>query len=152
MNRSRHAPRPARWPYLLSALLLIAPAYYFYQSLHPVFPEAWSERHIGPFTATVAPVENGSAYRYDGAYIRDFQVRFCEACHERIRLARLHVGPAPGVPSAEAAGIVHGPRGAQGAHVRFPHWPPDTEDRLWLIVQEWSGETHVTAWPLYGGF
>lgn len=136
-----------RWAYRASGLILIAPIWYFYVSMNPEFPPAWPEQQVGPFTATPTPGDAEPPYLHDENYYKDFSVRFCDGCVERIRLAYLSVGAAPAALPAELDGILHGDRYLQHVHAPYPEaLGPD--DRLWFTVQEWNGRVHHAAWPL----
>ncbi|MEX0730410.1 MAG: hypothetical protein WED00_10470 [Aquisalimonadaceae bacterium] len=139
--------QPARWKYCLSALLLILPAWFYYQSLNPELPPEWSEQRVGPFTAAPTPADTQPAYVYDGVSLKDFSVRFCEGCRARMRTAYLVVGPEPAAIPAGYDGIVHGHGSYAHVHVPYPERPAP-EHRLWLTVQEWDGRLHQVSWPL----
>lgn len=142
--------RPRRWKYLLNGLLLIAPAWFYYDSLSPAFPDEWPEQSIGPFTAAPRPANDGPQFYYDGGYIKDFSVRFCDGCVSRIRAAHISVGEQPAPAPSGHEGVLHGNSLAQHVHAPFPaRIAPN--DRLWLTVQEWNGAVHHASWPLPEG-
>lgn len=140
----------SRWirvAYWLSALLLILPAWYLYQSLNPVFPPEWQEQQLGPISAAPMPMNETGPYQYDGKYYKDFAVRLCEGCAERMRTAYLSVGAHPAAVPADGEGVLHGSSLFMEAHAPFPA-ELAAEDRLWLSVQEWDGQLHHASWPL----
>lgn len=136
-----------RLKFWLSGLVLLAPCWYFYQSLNPVFPTEWQEKTIGPFTAALTPANNAPAYPHDGDYLKDFSVRFCEGCTPRIRTAYLQVGSEPLPVSTEVEGILHGHGNVLHVHAPYPLAPTKT-DKLWLTVQTWDGQVFYEYWDL----
>lgn len=144
------APPRKRWPrarYWLNAFVLIAPAWFFYDALTPVFPAAWPTQAAGPFTVTPTPHDEAGPYPHDGVFVKDFAFRFCDGCAPRIRMAYANAGPAALAEPDGEEGIVHGHGAMQEAHVPYPA-QPGPADRLWLTVQEWDGTLHRVAWPL----
>jgi hypothetical protein len=136
-----------RWRFRLNGLLLVAPVWFFYDALTPVFPPAWPEQAIGPFTATPTPADGAPPYVHDGALVKDFSVRFCTGCVASIRTGHVSVGPAP-VPAPDGYdGVLHGNAISQHVHVPFPA-QASAADRLWISVQEWNGQVHSASWPL----
>lgn len=139
-----------RWPrarYWLNALVLIAPLWFFYDALTPVFPAPWPTQTVGPFTVTPMPHDDAGPYRHDGGQVKDFAFHFCDGCVARIRMAYANAGPAALTEADGGEGVVHGRGAMQEAHVPYPA-QPGAADRLWLTVQEWDGTLHRFAWPL----
>lgn len=132
----------------LSVVLLIAPVWFLYQSMNPVFPVAWLEQSIGPFTATPTPADNNSPYYYDGEYYKDFSVRLCEGCAAKVRRAFLSIGTKAAIPDDESVGVLHGGRFILHAHAPSPAQTSGS-DRLWLIIEDWHGEQYQQSWPIY---
>ena len=131
----------------LSIVLLIAPAWLLYQSMNPVFPEAWSKKSVGPFTAIPTPADNHAPYYYDGKYYKDFSVRLCDGCTAQVRRAFLSVGNEAAIPEAEPTGILHGSRFILHAHAPAPQHITE-QDRLWLVIEDWQGKQYQQSWPL----
>ena len=143
-------PEPTRWhrrKYWLNALLLLAPIWFLYASLTPVFPPPWETKTAGQITVTPSPHDEGAPYEHDGIRVKDFSFRLCEGCAEAIRLASANVGLAPTSPAEVEDGIVHGRGNLQEAHVPYPARLSGNE-RLWLSVQTWDGALHHIDWPL----
>lgn len=113
----------------------------------PATPAAWSSEAIGPWTLTPAPADDGPPYVHDGERIKDFRFVTCEGCGAQMRsgVARVAVTAPQLGPGID--GIVHGHGDHLEAHVP---WPEQTGDdhRLWVTVQDWSGNTHSTSWSL----
>jgi hypothetical protein len=139
-----------RWAYWLSGLLLVLPAWYLYHSLNPVFPAEWPEQQLGSFSAAPMPANTAGPYRYDGKYYKDFTVRLCEGCAQRLRTAYLSVGPQPVPVPADGEGVLHGGDLFMEAHAPFPAVLA-AEDRLWLTVQQWDGRLYHASWGLPEG-
>lgn len=137
-----------RWMYRFSGFVLIAPAWFFYEAMSPPpLPQQWQQQSIGPFTAAPQPANNDAPYPHDGAFAKDFSVHFCAGCVERIRVAWLSVGEQPSALPDDLAGILHGNNFEQHVHAPFPK-QRGNNDKLWLTVQQWNGQTHHAAWPL----
>lgn len=136
--------------YRLNALLLIVPLWFVYRTLVPEAAAEWPVRGIGPFTAAPMPADADPPYLHEDGYMKDFAVRLCSGCGERIRLAYLSVGERPAETRDGVDGILHGFGSLQHAHAPFPK-QPGMRDKLWLTVQEWNGQLHHAAWPLHGG-
>lgn len=137
-----------RGMYRVSGLVLIAPVWFFYEAMSPPpLPAQWQRQSIGPFTAAPQPVNNDAPYPHDGAFAKDFSVHFCEGCIAQIRMAWLGVGERPSALPDDLAGILHGNNHEQHVHAPFPQALGDN-DKLWLTVQQWNGQTHHTAWSL----
>lgn len=136
-----------RWRFHLNGLLLILPFWYLYQSLNPAFPAAWPQQAVGPFTATPVPSDTDEPYEHDGALVKDFSVKLCAGCVEKIRQAYVSVGPQPAASPQGYEGILHGNNFGLHAHVPFPHQLQD-DDLFWITLEEWNGERHHGAWSL----
>lgn len=134
----------------LNALFLIVPLWFFYRMLTPALLDAWPEQRVGPFTAAPVPANMDPPYPHEDGHVKDFSVRFCDGCTQRMRLAYLFVGSeadAAHHSSDASLGVLHGTGPMLHAHVAYPV-QPDVEHRLWLAVQEWNGRWHRVAWPL----
>lgn len=133
----------------LSVVFLIAPVWFLYQSMNPVFPAAWPERPIGPFTAIPTPADDTAPYFYDGKHFKDFSVRLCEGCTAQVRRAFLSIGTEARIPDGEPTGILHGSSFILHAHAPAPA-PVQISgsDRLWLIVEDWQGKQYQQSWEL----
>lgn len=138
---------PQRQLLRLSVVFLIAPVWFLYQSMNPVFPAAWPEQSIGPFTAIPTPADDTAPYFYDGKYFKDFSVRLCEGCTAQVRRAFLSIGTEARIPDGEPAGILHGNSFILHAHARAPAQISGS-DRLWLIVEDWQGKQYQQSWSL----
>ena len=144
----KNRKKPARWKYLLNALVLIAPAWYFYDSMTPPEqPAALPERELAGITAAPRPTDTDPPYRHEGRYLKDFSVAFCEGCAERIRTAYLSVSDSPPALPEDGFGVIHGHGATKHVHAPYPSEPRDGH-RLWLTVQTWDGEIHRVSWPL----
>jgi hypothetical protein len=133
-----------------SGLLLVLPCWFLWQSLNPVFPAEWTEQQAGPFTVALTPADDAPPYAHDDARLKDFSARFCEGCVAKVRMAWLSVGSAPSTLPDDLAGVLHGDSRNQHVHAPFP-LQTAPEDRLWLSVQDWQGDTHHASWPLPDG-
>ena len=91
----RKQPRLQKRLFLLSALLLVLPPIFYYQSLHPVFPEGLPQQTIGEFTITPMPFDNDAPYQHDGIYVKDFLLMFNKGEISNIRQAYLNIGEHP---------------------------------------------------------
>lgn len=134
--------------YWLNGFVIVLPVYFLYDSLTPAPPpEAWEMQVIGPFEVTPTPADNALPYQHDGEWVKDFSVQFCAGCVKKIRLAYMSVGEQPAPVPAGAEGILHGNHQMQHVHAPYPLERTE-QDRLWISVQEWSGDLHHASWPL----
>lgn len=138
-----------RYRFWLSGLVLLASAWFFYRALNPQFPPPWSEQPVGPFTATPMPADNAPPYPHGDAWLKDFSVRFCDGCVQRIRMAHLSVGAVPKPLGDDLEGVLHGNALLQHVHAPFPA-EVRPSDRLWLTVEDWQGRSYHAAWTLEG--
>lgn len=136
-----------RYKYLVNLLLLVLPAYFFWQAMHPVEQPPLEQKTLGSLTATPVPLDDLDPYLHDGIYVKDFRVDFCDGCISQIRQAYLIAGPAPQAFPVEGDGVLHGSGYALHVHAAFPERTRE-EDRLWLIVETWDGEIFQASWPL----
>ncbi|MGB3619781.1 MAG: hypothetical protein WBA20_00370 [Ketobacter sp.] len=134
--------------YWLNGLVIIAPVYFLYTSLTPpALQEAWEEQSIGPFTAIPTPANGEPPYLHDGESVKDFSVKFCDGCVEKIRYAYMSVGERPAPIPRGGEGILHGNRVTQHVHAPYPA-ELNAADKLWVSVQEWNGKIHHGGWSL----
>ncbi len=131
----------------LSVIFLITPVWFLYQSMNPVFPDAWPEQPVGPFTATPTPADDNAPYYYAGKHYKDFSVRLCEGCTAQVRRAFLSIGAEAGIPEGEPTGILHGSRFILHAHAPVPERITQ-QDRLWLTIEDWQGKQYQQSWEL----
>jgi hypothetical protein len=138
--------RPFR--YCLNALLLVAPAWFFYASLTPPpLPDPWDTQALGPWSLTPIPADDAPPYRHDGSLVKDFHFRICDGCGARMRTAIARVAMAAPELDASIEGIVHGHGDFLEAHVPWPEELTESH-RLWVTSQDWSGATYHASWPL----
>ncbi|QUN05234.1 hypothetical protein KDN34_13655 [Shewanella yunxiaonensis] len=134
----------------ISGLLLILPAYFFYESLHPTFPDALPVQTVGEFTLAPMPLDLNAPYRHDGEYIKDFMVLFQKGDITDIRQAFMNIGPnALSVAQLHDGdlGILHGSRYGQHVHA-LTNGSISSGDRLWLTIEDWQGEIRTVSWPV----
>lgn len=146
-----------RYKYKLNFLILILPLYFFYQSLHPVFPPAWPaqtlgslEQKFGPFEIVPMPFDLEPAYQHENSYVKDFLLMFNQGDIGQIRQAYLNIGEQPLALSElqqGSDGILHGSRHGQHVHAiaqpSFKH-----QDKMWLTIENWQGDQITTSWEL----
>lgn len=139
-----------RHRYTFSALVLLLPGWFYYQSLHPVFPAVWPEQQIAQLKVSAMPFDQLPPYLHDGLYVKDFMLMFADADISGIRQAFLNIGPAP-LPLQQLQvaelGILHGSRYGQHAHALAAE-KIRAGDKLWLVMQDWSGTLHTTSWEI----
>lgn len=139
---------PGKLKYCLNALLLIAPAWFFYASLQaPSTPDSWPAQALGPWSLTPTPADSDPPYRHDGALVKDFRFHTCPGCGAQVRTAIARVASAAPAIDAEIEGVIHGHGDFLEAHVPWPEQITD-EHRLWVTAQDWSGAIHHASWPL----
>tara|TARA_R110002049_G_scaffold83938_6_gene213689 strand:- start:12 stop:461 length:450 start_codon:yes stop_codon:yes gene_type:complete len=139
--------RASRLKYCLNAVLLIAPAWFFYASLTPpAQPDPWAPAALGEWTMTPQPSAE-PPYPHDGKLIRDFQFRICDGCAAAVRTAIAHVAITPPTLDDTLDGVIHGHGDHLEAHVPWPH-SPGAQHRLWIVAQDWAGRIHTASWPL----
>jgi hypothetical protein len=136
-----------RWRFQLSGFLLLLSLWYIYSALNPKFPAALPEQAIGPFTATPMPANDDAPYAHDGIFVKDFYIRLCDGCMDKIRTGYVNIGPQPLNVSDSINGILHGSRHFQEAHAVAPQ-QVGPDDKLWIRLQEWNGAIHQAAWEL----
>lgn len=137
----------------LNALVLILPVWFLYQSLNPQFPAAWQTKQLGDYELTPMPFNKDGPYFHHDMYVKDFLLTFSKGEVSSIRQAYLNIGERA-LPLAELqqgeGGILHGTR--HGQHVHAIAKPTLTaDDKMWLTVQNWQGDTWVTSWDLPEG-
>ncbi|MFC3032558.1 hypothetical protein ACFOEE_08510 [Pseudoalteromonas fenneropenaei] len=139
-----------RYKYWLNAFLLVLPAWYFYQTLNPKFPEALTAQTIGEFTIVPMPLDERAPYRHDGLYVKDFLFMFNQGEVDNIRQAYVNIG-AQALSLNEfrsyELGILHGTKHGQHVHA-LTSQTFNSEDKIWLTIETWNGEVLQTAWPL----
>lgn len=136
--------------FLLSALILTLPPWFYYQSQNPVFPDALDNKSAFGFEFTPMPYDEKPPYQHDGKYVKDFLVMVNEGEVSDIRQAYLNIGPVP-LPldslQEEELGILHGTRHGQHVHA-LADARINARDKLWLTVQTWDGKTFHIDWTL----
>lgn len=134
----------------IHSLLLILPVYFLYQSLNPVFPPSWQPQTISSIEFTPMPYDNDAPYLHHGVYVKDFLLMVNKGDIRNIRQAYLNIGPAA-LPleqmKQQDEGIVHGSKHGLHAHAIAPE-SINTDDKLWLTVQEWDMKVYVTSWEI----
>lgn len=136
-----------RYRYLLNAVLLALPVYYFWQAMNPVGQPPLATRALGELSATPVPLDPYAPYLHDGVYVKDFRVDFCDGCISRIRQAYLYAALQPRPLDDAGDGILHGSQHALHVHASFPRQVSE-QDRLWLTLETWDGETFHASWPI----
>ena len=139
-----------RAKYLLSALILTLPPWYYYQSQNPVFPDALASKSVNGFDFTPMPYDENPPYHHDGKYVKDFLVMVNKGDVSDIRQAYLNIGKSAlplDVLQKEELGILHGTRHGQHVHALAKADIRDS-DKLWLTVQTWDGDTFQVDWQL----
>lgn len=143
-----------RYKYKVSGLLLILPLYFLYQSLFPNFPDSWEVRKIGSFEVIPMPYNLAPPYLHDGVYTKDFFFTFTQGDIKSIRQAYVNIGKYA-LPLQQLAvgneGILHGSQHGQEAHAISPE-VLNSEDRVWLTIENWQGKSLVTSWPIPRSF
>ncbi|QSX34212.1 hypothetical protein JYB87_02885 [Shewanella avicenniae] len=139
-----------RYKFLLSGLVLLFSAVFFYQSLHPSFPPSLASQQLNEFEVTPMPLDLAAPYQHDGAFIKDFMVLYNAGNPDDIRQAFMSIGPQP-IPFAQHQqldlGILHGSRYGLHVHALAPE-QFSAADRIWLTIERWQGERHTISWPL----
>lgn len=134
----------------LTGLLLILPFYFLYQSLNPVFPDAWQVKQIGEFEVSPMPYNLEKPYLHDGHFTKDFFITFSKGKVNGIRQAYFYINAEPlslTVLEKGDAGILHGSQHGQEVHAISPKIIKP-HDKAWLTIQTWSGEQLETSWTL----
>ncbi len=136
--------------YLLSGLLLVLSAWYYYQSLNPSFPPALPASQVGQFQISVMPYNEQGPYQHDGQFVKDFLLIFKEGKISDIRQGYLNIGSSP-LPLETLQqgdlGILHGSRHGQHVHA-LTHQQFTHEDKIWLTLELWNGEQLSSSWEL----
>ena len=146
-----------KYKYKLNFLILILPIYFFYRSLHPVFPPAWPaqtigsfEQKFGPFEITPMPFDLEPAYRHEDTYVKDFLLMFNQGDISQIRQAYLNIGEQPlALDELQQGGdgILHGSRHGQHVHA-LTQGAFTPGQKMWLTIQNWQGKQMTTSWDL----
>ena len=139
-----------RHKYQLNGLVLVLPIWFLYQSLTPAFPPAWPAQQVGEFEIAPMPLNLEPPYAHHDEYVKDFYLTFSQGEISRIRQAYVNIGPAA-LPLAQLEqseeGILHGSRHGQHVHAIAPK-SLSANDKVWLTLQTWQGETLVSSWHL----
>lgn len=134
----------------LSSLVLILPFVFFYQSLTPEFPPMWDKRAVGQFEVTIMPYNLDQPYSHHGVNVKDFMLFFNQDQVQTIRQAYVNIGSSA-LPISEFhkfhEGILHGSRHGKEVHALAPE-EITKQDKLWLTIENWQGETFLTSWPI----
>jgi len=137
-----------RRKYWWSAVLVLLPAWFYYQSQNPVFPAALEKKPVGPFTVSPMPYTEDAPYQHDGLYVKDYLLMFSEGRVAEIRQAYLNIGPeALPLPMLQNhdLGILHGTRHGQHVHALAKE-KITAEDKIWLTIETWTGEKFTESW------
>jgi hypothetical protein len=139
-----------RHKYKLNGLVLLLPLWFLYQSMTPEFPPAWPAQQLAEFTIAPMPLDLKPPYAHHDSYVKDFMLTFSQGDIASIRQAYLNLGPSA-LPLSQLQqgedGILHGSRHGQHVHAIAPQ-TLSAEDKVWLTIQTWQGETLSTSWPL----
>ncbi|MBR9791526.1 MAG: hypothetical protein GYB58_07225 [Gammaproteobacteria bacterium] len=147
--------KPIRWwrnRYMLNSLLLLLPAYFYYQSLNPTFPTGLAEQQVGPFSIEPFPYDSDGPYQHDGLYVKDFLLMFHQGDLNQIKQAYLNIGEAPlplAVAQKNELGILHGTRYGQEVHA-LADKKINQGDKIWLTIERWQGDVLTSQWPVPG--
>lgn len=143
-----------RHKYKINGAVLVLPFYFLYQSLFPVFPEAWKTTKLGDYEIAPTPYDLAQPYQHEGHYTKDFLLIFSQGKVENIRQAYFNIGKAP-VTLAELQsgdeGILHGSQHGQEVHAIAPA-KIRAEHKAWLTIESWQGEQLVTSWEIPKAF
>ncbi|QJR81644.1 hypothetical protein CA267_013150 [Alteromonas pelagimontana] len=139
-----------RCKYLLSALVLMLPPWFYYQSQNPEFPDALPGKTVGNFDIVPMPFDINPPYQHDGMYVKDFLLMFNKGEVKAIKQAYLNIGDQP-LPLAELQtgdlGILHGTR--HGQHVHALSAPRiEASHKVWLTIEQWGGEVLTASWDV----
>lgn len=136
--------------YYLNALVLILPAWFYYQSQNPQFPDALPAQQLEEFTVVPMPYNEEPPYLHDGLFVKDFLLMFNKGDISAIRQAYLNIGPLA-LPLSQmqerAEGILHGSPHGQHVHALTSE-KLQTGDKIWLTVERWDGQILTTSWSL----
>ena len=139
-----------RHKFKLNGLILILPVWFYYQSLHPVFPPALATQQIGAYEITPMPFNLDPPYTHDGSFVKDFLLIFKQGDLSQIRQAYLNIGE-QALPLAQlqqgSDGILHGSRHGQHVHAIAPA-TIEGQHKVWLTMQNWQGELLITSWDV----
>lgn len=146
--------RPDRWKYHLNGVLVLLPLVFLGDYLAEWAPGPKAEA-IGlpeqPIGTCRATAHGDPPLRAEPGNTLDFLVRFRPGCFENVRVAFLAIRDTPPEPaSLLAAGygaILHGGAFNLHAHVAVPE-RLSGDEALWLVVEDWNGAFHRTAWSL----
>lgn len=143
-----------RGKYLLSGSIILLSGYFFYGSLSTEFPDPLPSKNAGQFTITPMPLDTSPPYKHHEGYVKDFMLMFSRGDIQTIRQAYLSIGTAPvQIIKLEGSdeGLLHGSRHSQHAHAISPKVISQA-DKIWLIVQLWSGEEMAVEWDIPADF
>lgn len=136
--------------YWLNALILVLPAWFYYQSLHPEFPASLRSQTFGDYRVTPMPFDEKPPYVHDGLYVKDFLLVFNEGDVDSVRQGYLNIG-ATAMPLKQLVehelGILHGTKHGQHVHA-LANESLAKDDKIWLTLETWQGEVMVMNWPL----
>ncbi|WP_440905273.1 hypothetical protein ACMZOO_02720 [Catenovulum sp. SX2] len=136
--------------YWLNAWILVLPAWFFYQSLYPTFPDALGSQQVGNFEITLMPYDEDAPYTHDGVYVKDFLLTFSKGQIGDIKQAYLNIGE-HSLPLEQFAdrseGILHGTKHGQHVHALAKQTLLPS-DKIWLTMQTWSGESFIASWEV----
>ena len=139
--------------YWLNAWILVLPAWFFYQSLNPTFPDALGSQQVGDFEITLMPYDEDAPYTHDGVYVKDFLLTFSKGDIADIKHAYLNIGETS-LSLAEfamrAEGILHGTKHGQHVHA-LAKQSLQASDKIWLSIETWSGQLLQAHWQLPNG-
>ena len=139
-----------RWPYLLNALILVLPVWFYYQMQNPVFPPALEQKSVAGFSVTPIPLDTNPPYQHDGVYVKDFLLTFGPGEVSSIRQGYLSVGETPRSLAdmlEHDEGLLHGSEHGQHVHAITTE-TLNQQQRLWLTLQDWQGNVHQVSWSL----
>ncbi len=134
--------------YLLNGLILILVGYFFYQSLHPKFPELWPAKQVGEFELAPMPFDLEQPYLHHGIYTKDFFLFINKGDVNNIRQAYINIGDKPmTLEELESTGdgILHGSQHGQEVHAIAPK-QIQTKHKMWLTLENWQGQQFVVSW------
>jgi len=147
---ARANPFWQRHKYKLNGLILILPLIFLYQSLNPVFPDAWEAQQVGAFEIAPMPLDLKPPYAHHDEFVKDFLLIFSKGQISDIRQGYVNIGknalPLASLQQGDE-GILHGGRHGQHVHaIAPPRFVPG--DKLWLTIQTWQGDVLVLSWPI----
>lgn len=149
MSRRKITSRK-KYQYIIHAVILVLPVWYFYQSLHPEFPPVLETKKVGEYEITPMPYDENAPYHHDGLFVKDFLLMFKTGDVATVRQAYLNIGAEPMSLTSleqEELGILHGTRHGQHVHA-LAKASLSQDDKIWLTLQRWDGQIHTMSWDV----